>query len=155
MSGDALVIDLDLGIGEKSFIKFGDNCQTNQDVATGSFLVLEPKDGKLMYYDYADSSYKETGLTSSKDNKTYSSLYHVQTAVDFKAKTEKVVITPYVNGDMDTENAVTLNLDIKNATATAFSMLGVSHAENNGTIHVLTDNIKVRTATSSSASSVE
>lgn len=56
---------------------------------------------------------------------------------------------------MDTENAVTLNLDIKNATATAFSMLGVSHAENNGTIHVLTDNIKVRTATSSSASSVE
>ena len=43
--------------------------------------------------------------------------------VDFKAKTEKVVITPYVNGDMDTENAVTLNLDIKNATATAFSML--------------------------------
>lgn len=155
MSGDALVIDLDLGIGEKSFIKFGDNCQTNQDVATGSFLVLEPKDGKLMYYDYADSSYKETGLTSSTDNKTYSSLYHVQTAVDFKAKTEKVVITPYVNGDMDTENAVTLNLDIKNATATAFSMLGVSHAENNGTIHVLTDNIKVRTAASSSASSVE
>lgn len=82
-------------------------------------------------------------------------MYHVQTAVDFKAKTEKVVITPYVNGDMDTENAVTLNLDIKNATATAFSMLGVSHAENNGTIHVLTDNIKVRTAASSSASSVE
>lgn len=44
--------------------------------------------------------------------------------LDFKAKTEKVVITPYVNGDMDTENAVTLNLDIKNATATGIFNVG-------------------------------
>lgn len=151
MKGDALAIDLDLAIGEKSFAKFGNACQTNLDDATGSFLVLEPNGGKLTYYDYATSSYKDTGLTASTVNTTYSSQYHVQATVDFKAKTETVVITPYVNGVLNEEGAVTLNLDITNATATSFSMIGVSHAASNGTIHVLTDNIMVRTAASSAA----
>ena len=155
MTGDALAVELDLAIGEKSFAKFGNACQTNQDDAAGSFLVLTPSGGKLKYYDYATSAYKDTGLTASTNNTTYSSQYHVLTTVDFKAKTETVVITPYVNGVLNEEGAVTLNLDITNATATSFSMIGVSHATSGGTIHVLTDNIAVRTAASSASSEAE
>ncbi len=148
MTGDALAIELDLAIGEKSFAKFGNACQTNQDDATGSFLVLTPNGGKLQYYDYATSAYKDTGLTASTVNTTYSSQYHVLATVDFAAKKETVVITPYDSGALNEDDAVTLNLDITNATATSFSMIGVSHAASGGTIHVLTDNIAVRTAAS-------
>lgn len=148
MKGDALVINFDLGIGEKSFIKLGNNCNTTLADASATFLVLEPQSGKLKYYDYADSTYKDTGLTSSTDNKTYSSLYNVNAAVDFKAKTETVTITPYKDGEQDTENAKTITIDITNATADSFSQIGVSHEANGGTIHVLTDNITVRTAAS-------
>ncbi len=148
MSGDALVIDFDLGIGEKSFIKLGNDCNKTLNDASGSFLVLEPSGGKLMYYDYAESLYKETGLTSSTDNTTYSSLYHVKAEVDFKANSEKVTVTPYVDGEQDTDNAVEFTVDITNSTADAFSQIGVSHESAGGTIHVLTDNIMVRTAAS-------
>lgn len=148
MKGDALVIDFDLGIGEKSFIKLGNSCNTTLADASATFLVLEPQGGKLKYYDYATSAFADTGLKSSTDNKTYSSLYHVNAAVDFKAKTETVTITPYKDGEQDTENAKTIELDITNATADSFSQIGVSHEAAGGTIHVLTDNISVRTAAS-------
>lgn len=149
MQADALVIEFDLGIGEKSFIKLGNNCNKTQDDVSATFLVLEPSGGKLMYYDYTASAFMDTGLAASTDNQTYSSLYHVKAAVDFKAKTETVTITPYKDGEQDIENTTTITMDITNATADSFSQMGVSHEASGGTVHVLTDNITVRTDASS------
>jgi lysophospholipase L1-like esterase len=151
INNDAIIMDFDLAIGSNSLIKIGTTAANTSLKETGNtFLVLNPVDGKLQYYDYATSSYKDTGLTASTDTTTYSSQYHVQTTVDFAAKTEVVEITPYEDGSLNTASAVKIEMDITNATAGVFSGIAVSNGVSGGTIHVLTDNITVR-ATESAA----
>ncbi len=150
-ASDAFIMEVDLAIGEKGFAKFGGDTAGNQTGgdAADTFLVLSPQDGKLMYYDYAASAYADSGLTASTDALTFSSLYHIKATVDIKAKTETVVITPYADGEQNTEGAVTKTINLTNATAAKFSTLGVSHLNKDGSVHILIDNLTVRTAASS------